>query len=301
MGDDVKTGQKLVPFALKPAYGIAPVSGKIGAIEPFDGDMGQTYTAITIEACEDQQWDDRFERSAEDASLEHLADYLACAPGRPPIAALRAAPERIHTLVVMGLDPDLLVATNQYIVQARMDEVVRGIAVLKRVTGVDRVVVVVPQDLVQGFGHIGAEVRALDRSYPTALPPLAMRAVLGTVLPAGKRPEDLGVCFFSAEAVASVGQAYDQKRQPLEKILTVIDKDGRRQLIGVTPGDSRGRYSKGRRHPHGRTGPFGAGRTPAGHRNLHRRASGGAGHRRHHGAAPGGYRTACGHPLHQLR
>jgi Na+-translocating ferredoxin:NAD+ oxidoreductase subunit C len=52
-----------------------------------------------------------------------------------------------------------------------------------------------------------------------------MRNIIGAVVPAGKTPEDMGVCFFTAEAVAAVGKAFDKKQLPLTKVLTVIRKD----------------------------------------------------------------------------
>jgi electron transport complex protein RnfC len=51
------------------------------------------------------------------------------------------------------------------------------------------------------------------------------------VLPAGKACEDLGVCFFSAEAVISIGSAFESGRIPTSKTLTFIKKDGSCRII----------------------------------------------------------------------
>jgi electron transport complex protein RnfC len=63
-----------------------------------------------------------------------------------------------------------------------------------------------------------------------------MKDVLGKTLPAGQNCEDLGVCFFSAEAVAAIGTAFDSGRVPLTKTITLIRKDGSQKIIEVTIG-----------------------------------------------------------------
>ena len=63
-----------------------------------------------------------------------------------------------------------------------------------------------------------------------------MKDVVGEVLPAGSNCEDLGVCFISAEAVASIGKAYTDGRIPVSKILTLVGKDGTQRLIETTIG-----------------------------------------------------------------
>ncbi len=72
--------------------------------------------------------------------------------------------------------------------------------------------------------------------YPAALPQLIMKDVLGEVVPAGKNCEDMGVCFLSAEAAASIGKAYANGQVPVSKILTLVTKDGTRYTINEQDG-----------------------------------------------------------------
>ncbi len=65
---------------------------------------------------------------------------------------------------------------------------------------------------------------------------MVMKNVLGEVVPAGKTSMDLGVCFLTAEAVASIGKAFTSGQIPVSKILTLITKDGSRRLIETTIG-----------------------------------------------------------------
>jgi electron transport complex protein RnfC len=60
--------------------------------------------------------------------------------------------------------------------------------------------------------------------------------VLHEVWPAGKTCEEMGVCFMSAEAAASIGRAYTTGRLPVDKVITLIAKDGSQRLIEAAIG-----------------------------------------------------------------
>jgi electron transport complex protein RnfC len=51
------------------------------------------------------------------------------------------------------------------------------------------------------------------------------------VVPAGTTCEDLGVCFCNAEAVVSIGRAFESGQIPTSKILTFIQKDGTPHIV----------------------------------------------------------------------
>ena len=114
-------------------------------------------------------------------------------------------------MVIYGGDSDLLVNTNQYVIKSRLDEVKDGIAALKQITGVEKVIVAIPGEIIQGYGHIGAVVKNVALEYPAAFPQMIMKNALGQVVSAGQTPEDLGVTFMTAEAVASIGEAIQDR------------------------------------------------------------------------------------------
>lgn len=233
-GDKVKTGQKISLFADDPTYVIATVSGAVTSISPYTGDFGKTYTAITIDVAVDETFDDQFEAQA--PTLANALAYLEAAPGAPPLKTLADKENPINTIVITGIDSDLLTGTRQYIANTRLNEIKDGIKVLKKISGIDRIILVTGRDSIQGFGHIGAEVKSIDTTYPAALPRMIMKNVLGQVVPAGKTCEEMGVCFMSAEAAVSLGRAYAGGRLPVHKILTLIAKDGKQRLIETTIG-----------------------------------------------------------------
>ena len=224
IGDKVKTGQKIALFADQPGYVIASVTGTVSAISPHTGDFGKTYTAITIDIDEHEILDDQFQTQAQSPALENAIEYLAAAPGSPPLKTLANPDIPIKTIVIAGVDGDLMIGTRQYITGNRLNDIRDGIRILKKITGIERIILVTGRDTIQGFGHIGADVKSIDTAYPAALPPMIMKNVLGEVVPAGKTCEEMGVCFMSAEAVASIGRAYTGGRLPVHKVLTLIIK-----------------------------------------------------------------------------
>ena len=236
IGDSVKAGQRLSLYADEDAYVISPISGKIADLFPQDGNFGVTYTGIAIDTDETADIDDQFDTEAQAPSLELAAKYLNWLPGNPPLAVFADPEKKIHTIVVCGTDDDLLVATNQYIVRNDLGAVTAGIKILKQITGVEKIILTTAGESIQGYGHIGAQIKRVDTPYPAALPHLIMHQVLGQTVPAAQSPEDLGVCFISAEATVAIGQAFQTGRIPCEKTLTLITKTGLQRIVRVPIG-----------------------------------------------------------------
>lgn len=230
-GDTVKTGQKLALTEGSSTYATASVTGKISALSEYAADFGQTYTAVVITPEAEDTFDDTFQALAADPRLDTAAGFLANLPGAPDFA-LFANPEKpIDTIVVNGCDRDLLVATRGHIIETRMPQIIAGIKALKALSGVSRVVLVVPVDRIQGYGEIGAQVKNVGRKYPSGLPAFIAQQALERPIPAGQRAEDVGIAFFSVEAVAALGTAVTSGRIPVDKVITLIAKDGSTRLL----------------------------------------------------------------------
>jgi electron transport complex protein RnfC len=231
IGDAVKTGEKLSLYPDQDDYVISPVTGKIASLSPFTGDFGKNYMAITITPGDNEIIDDTFQQQTHSPTLQLVSDYLSGAPGNPPLNLLADSNGGIKTIVIRGLDPDPTVATSQYIAQSRFYDLKKGIQILKQVTDVRDIILITAGESMQGYGHIGAQVKGVKPTYPAALPHMVMKDVLGQVVPAGKTCEDLGVCFLTAEAVISIGSAFESGQIPTSKTLTFIKKDGTRNII----------------------------------------------------------------------
>ncbi len=236
VGDKVKTGQKISLFVDNPAYVISSVTGTLSSISPYTGDFGKTYSAITVDIDENEILDDQFKKQIRTPDLAGAIDFLSGVPGNPPLPVLSDSETEIHTLVIMGTDSDLLIGTNQSIVKSKLDAVKKGIKILREITGIDKIILITAGESMQGFGHLGAQVKNIDTGYPSALPQMIMKNVLGEIVPAGKTCTDQGVCFLTAEAAASIGKAFSDGQIPVRKILTLVTKDGKQRLLETVIG-----------------------------------------------------------------
>ena len=235
----VKTGQKLLLYKESDEYVVSSVTGQVSSISSYTGDFGRSYTAIGIEVADDEEIDDEFKSAAggsKDVTLEIVKNYLAFAPGNPPVKLFSDKDKPINTIVVCCADNDLLITTNQYIVKSDIDAIKNGISILKTVTGVNNIIMIASQRQMHEISTTGEKVNQVNDTYPSALPHLIMKDILGKVVPAGKNPEDIGVCFISAEAVASIGNAFNSGQIPVTKTFTLVNKDGDRTLVSARIG-----------------------------------------------------------------
>jgi H+/Na+-translocating ferredoxin:NAD+ oxidoreductase subunit C len=243
-GDKIKSGQKLFFINNEDTYVISSVTGTISSISSLTGDFGAFYTAVSINVSDNEEIDEQFEKYAKTSSPDTAntaKDFLACVPGNLPLNSLINPEKPINTIVISGCENDLLVYTNQYIVKTAIDSIKSGIDILKDITGADDIIIVLPRGFKHEFDDIDARVSTIDTGYPAASPYLIMRNILSRIVPAGQSLEDLGVCFITAEAVASVGRAFTSGKIPVKKTITIIDKDESVKLavakIGTPVGD----------------------------------------------------------------
>ncbi|MEA1900074.1 MAG: 4Fe-4S dicluster domain-containing protein, partial [Thermodesulfobacteriota bacterium] len=234
--ETVKTGQKLLLYKESDEYVVSSVTGQVSSISSYTGDFGRSYTAITIEVADNEEIDDEFKDISKDSSLETIKNFLAFAPGNPPVKLFSDKDKSINTIVVCCADSDLLITTNRYVVKSDIDAIKNGISILKTATEVNDIIMVASQSQMHELSAIGEKVKQVNDTYPSALPHLIMKDILGKTVPAGKSPEDIGVCFISAEAVASIGNAFNSGQQPVTKTFTLVNKDGSKTLVSARIG-----------------------------------------------------------------
>ena len=235
-GDPVKTGQKLCLAPDAVAYAVSSVTGTITHIEPFPGESGKQYTAVSVETSPEASIDNGFSDYCENPTLDGAVDLLQCLPGYPAFEIFKDTDRPLQTIVINAMDQDLFVITAQYVLKAFNDDLALGIRHLKEITGVDHVVIAAPQDAIQGYGDIGASVINVGKGYPEGLPHLIAQKILGHEIPVGKNLQDLGLAFLNVEAVTSLGQSIHNRQINTKKLVTFLDKNGNRSLVSVTLG-----------------------------------------------------------------
>jgi electron transport complex protein RnfC len=237
IGMRVHTGQRLTwDDGPGPAV-VATFTGHITAVAPQLGDYGRKYTAITIATEARDDWDDAFAQACDALTPIALAENLCGAPGAPGLDKLLNPKQPIQTIIVYGGDTDLLVDSNLYVLKSQTAAVEKGIHVLKETTGVEKIILAVPGESFQNFdGHFAAEVQAVPNRYPSAQPLMLFYQLFGRILDQGQTFESQGVLYLRAEAVAAIGAAVIQRRVPLEKVLTVVDKQGSKHMVSARIG-----------------------------------------------------------------
>lgn len=233
-GDAVKKGEKLKLYEDGTAYVLSPVAGIIHAFDSYSDDFGNTPTYILVKPDPTRKDD-----AAEFTPVEDIGfakDYLDHLPGAPPFSRLAAAGKSISTIVVTGADTDILSSTCQYICTAYAKEMEEGARILKRIIQVPRVCLTIPENLNTRADFGTLQVLKVSGTYPAALPAMVMKDHMDMVLPAGKTPEDLGICFIRAEALVSLAKVFAEKAPVFEKVITLVDKAGGQYRLKATIG-----------------------------------------------------------------
>ncbi|MBL7224654.1 MAG: 4Fe-4S dicluster domain-containing protein [Desulfobacteraceae bacterium] len=236
IGDEVRTGQKLNLRETGEEYLTSTATGTITDISHTTGYAGQSFISVSIEARSKDQWDDEFEKTGKNAAPENALPFLSCLPGISDLTSLIKIDNPLNTIIINGLDRDLLIATNQIIVRNEAENLAEGIEYLKKITGVSKVIFVVPPSLRMEAEQGGAEVEVIEPLYPDAIPGLLMKKILDNPVPPSQSFEDLGVGFISAEAVVALRTAFVEGKMPVTKVVTVIDKDNRLTCIKARVG-----------------------------------------------------------------
>ncbi|SDU05002.1 4Fe-4S dicluster domain-containing protein [Desulfobacula phenolica] len=232
-GNTVEKGEKLYLYTDSTEYTISPVSGTINTIDTYSDVFGNTSTYLVIK--NDQTQTNQITYDLKD-NIASADEYLRTLPGAPPLKLLANDDTRIDTIVISCGDTDLLSTTNQYVASKFLDELKQGAQILKDITNVTKLCVTVPENInIQG-GFDAIQVLKTSIEYPSNLPAMILKDHLDLALPPGKTPEDIGVCFISAEAAVSLGKAYKTKSAGFEKILTIIGKQGIKYRVKATIG-----------------------------------------------------------------
>ena len=236
IGDEVNTGQKLNLSENGGEFLTSTATGTITDISHTTGYAGQSFVSVAIEAKSKDLWDDELEKAGKNESPENVLPFLSYIPGISDLTSIIKTDNPPNTIIINGLDRDLLIATNQIIVKTEAENLAEGVEYLKKITGVKRVIFVVPPSLRMEAEQSGAEVKVIEPHYPDATPRLLMKEILDNPVSPSQSLEDLGVGFISAEAVVALRTAFVEGKMPVTKVVTVTDKNNRLTAVRAKVG-----------------------------------------------------------------
>ena len=236
-GNPVKAGEKLQLYPDSREYAISPVSGIIDSVGPFIGFMEKQMTSVVIKAeplSGEQEIDASFEDKVKDQNLETVSDFLRKIPGNPDFSSLSRSDEPVKTIVILGMDTDLMTITNQYVIKNDIASIKDGVDILRKIASGRNVniIIAVPDNLVQTAGGAGVTVKTVSNFFPHANPEMVAFSFVGTEAPGQKD----SVAFFTAEAVSNIGKAFKRGKIPVEKVITFVGKDGSKKLVSAPIG-----------------------------------------------------------------
>lgn len=236
VGTPVKTGQRLALAPDDDVCAISPVTGTVCAMAPFLADYGRAWTAVTIKTEGAEAVDSAFAEAAETPSLETLKRFLTGCPGELDVAPLLDEYNPVHTLIIYGGNADLLIDTSLNVLKNNTDAINAGIEVMRKATGIEDIVIAVPEESVQNYsGHLDARIQPFSSTYPYAQPLMILHSLTGR-LPDERGAASMGIHFVRAEAMAAIGKAFTTGVLPVEKTVMVIDKNGAKHLARTRMG-----------------------------------------------------------------
>lgn len=224
-GKRVKTGQRIALNGNGGRYFISPVAGVISRTSSVTGYLGRRLIDIAFDVDREDLRDEDFSGSANTPPMERISRFLGSLPGQKDFASVVGFQPPLKTVVVHGIDQEVLVSTNRFVVQTRLEDLAKGIRLLKQVCSECRIILLAASNSEIKAETLGAEVMRVTPTYPDLLPKVIMKRLFGLEVPAGSRCEEMGIGFLSAEAVACFGAAFSDGQIPVHKTLTVIKKD----------------------------------------------------------------------------
>ncbi|MBF0229294.1 MAG: 4Fe-4S dicluster domain-containing protein [Desulfamplus sp.] len=242
-GDMVKKGERIFLYKESKEYVSAPVSGTITTVAPFTGDFGELATYLVVETNAKQDIDKSFTESISIPDIQTANSYLRGIAGNPPLKLLAEAADgaksngiNIKKIIISGIDQDILCTTRQFVLTRFRDELSKSVAFLKQLTGINDISIVMPDALATLSAFNGMNIVKISSDYVDSLSPMVMDKYLGIPFIPNKSCEELGVCFISIEALFSLVKSYSEKRPVYEKIITIIDKKGKKSRVSATIG-----------------------------------------------------------------
>ena len=235
-GDKISAGDILSVFNDSEEVLVPSVTGEVTGIEAFSGNFGKNYTAVTVKTTSNGKVNKEFGKSFKKASGNSLNQIIKNFPGVVSETVLINSDKPVDSIVITGIDSDLLILNNQYIIKNRIEEVKAGISFIKKATGIDNFTIVVPESLASEAQSAGVSVKTVELTYPNASHMLITQNIMGRKVIAGKTTEDAGVKIINAETVAAIGAVSVKSGIPDSKLITVINKDGSTNLISATIG-----------------------------------------------------------------
>ncbi len=238
VGDQVKKGQVVGSakgFVSVPVH--ASTSGEVVAVEPRLHPSGRMLPAVVIRPDGADAWrEDLPKGDPELLTADEIRDRLRDAGivgmgGATFPAHVKLSPPEekpIDTLIINGVECEPYLTADHRLMLEEPDRVLRGVAILRKVLGVDTVCIGIEANkpdaialMTEKCAGSGVEVIPLEVKYPQGAEKQLILAITGREVPSGGLPMEVGVVVQNVGTAAAVADAIIDGMPLIERICTV--------------------------------------------------------------------------------
>ncbi len=238
-GDRVEAGQLMAEAVAGASSVHAPAAGVITAIEPGLAAIPLLVecTIITIET--DSALLEHAETASDPFSLD--SDALCARISEGGIAGLGGAlfptgqkletQSDVDTLIVNGAECEPYISCDERLLYEGADRVVRGTLILARAAGASQSVIAIENDMTDAWHAIHdalencpaprPSLAAVTAKYPAGGERQLIEMLMGTEVPLGGLPGDVGVICQNVGTAVAVADLFDQGRPMVSRIVTM--------------------------------------------------------------------------------
>ncbi|MCM8780773.1 MAG: electron transport complex subunit RsxC [Candidatus Omnitrophica bacterium] len=138
-------------------------------------------------------------------------------------------PKPVDTLIVNGAECEPFLTGDYRLMVENTDEILRGIEIVARCLGVDKVYIAIEDNKPQAIRlfdqklkHLpGYQIRILKTQYPQGGEKQLIKNILGREVPRGKLPFDVGVVVHNVGTVFAIFEAVYLNKPLYERMVTV--------------------------------------------------------------------------------
>lgn len=215
----------------------APTSGEVIAVEPRLHPQGRALQAVVIRPDGEDAWVDTLQSADPEAlGTEEMIERIRTAgvvgmggAAFPTHVKLTPPVDKpINTLLINGVECEPYLTADHRLMLEESERLLAGIAIVRRILGVDRVVVGIEVNkpdaiaLLAGCcAGLGIDVVPLAVKYPQGSEKQLIHALTGRQVPSGGLPMDVGVVVQNVSTLAAVADAVIEGKPLIERFCTV--------------------------------------------------------------------------------
>ncbi len=224
----------------------APATGRVVALEPMPTPRGPRRPAIVLEVdpadTQEMGWGEPRDPLAMDretliAAIQESGLAGLGGAAFPTHVKLSVPPEqRVDTLLINGCECEPYLTCDHRIMLEQTDDLVTGIRIAMRATGVQEAVIGVENNKPDAVAAIRAGLReedpirvvVVESKYPQGAEKMLIKAALGREVPPGGIPAQVGVVVNNVGTMAALGHLLPRGEGLVERVITVAGPAVRR-------------------------------------------------------------------------